>query len=126
VRRIHLTPRLTPHVRHVAKYIDVPVSERHAFVFWRDGSPTGQRARTLREFVAAVEQSPATALDGHLRRRDFSRWVADVFGDYPMAKTLRQIEEAYRSNGKADTTTSLVQAIRERYEFVEPVPGVEG
>jgi hypothetical protein len=126
VRRIRLAPRLTPHVRHMAKYIDLPVPEGRAFVFWHDGSPTGQRARTLREFVAAVEQLPAPAQDGHLRRHDFSRWVADVFGDYPLAKTLRQLEEAYRGTSKDDTTTSLVQAIRARYEFTDPVSGADG
>ena len=41
VRRIRLSPRLTPHVRHLSKYIDIPVPESRAFVFWRDGSPTG-------------------------------------------------------------------------------------
>jgi hydroxymethylpyrimidine pyrophosphatase-like HAD family hydrolase len=120
VRRFRLAPRLTPHVRHLAKYIDLPVPEGRAFVFWRDGSPTGQRARTLREFVAVVEQSPAKAWDGHLRRRDFSQWIADVFGDYPLAKTLRQIEDSYRSQGNSDVASSLVQAIRKRYELIDP------
>jgi hydroxymethylpyrimidine pyrophosphatase-like HAD family hydrolase len=122
VRRIRLVPRLTPHVRHLAKYIDLPVPEGRAFVFWRDNSLTGQRAQTLREFVAVVEQSPLASLDGHLRRRDFSRWIANVFGDYPLAKTLRQIEDTYRSDGAPDTASSLVQAIRERYELIYPVP----
>ncbi len=93
VRRIRLAPRLTPHVRHLAKYVDLPVSEGHAFVFWRDGAPSGEQARTLREFVSILEQSNLKALDGHLRRSDFSRWIAGVFGDYPLAKTIRQIED---------------------------------
>jgi hydroxymethylpyrimidine pyrophosphatase-like HAD family hydrolase len=122
VRRIRLAPRLTPHVRHFAKYIDLPVPERRAFVFWRDGSPTGTRALTLREFVAAVGQLPATALDGHLRRHDFSRWIADVFGDYPLAKTLRKLEDNYRSGDEPDVVSNLVHAIRERYELIDPAP----
>jgi hydroxymethylpyrimidine pyrophosphatase-like HAD family hydrolase len=122
VRRIRLAPRLTPHVRHLAKYVDLPVSEGHAFVFWRSGSPFGGRARTLREFVSIVEHSPATALGGHLRRRDFSSWIAGVFGDYPLAKTLRRIEDGYRTVATPDVVSSLVQAIRARYEFIGSGP----
>jgi hydroxymethylpyrimidine pyrophosphatase-like HAD family hydrolase len=120
VRRIRLAPRLTPHVRHMAKYIDIPVSEGSAFVFWRDGAPTGQRARTLREFVAVVEESPAADFDDHLRRGDFSSWIAKVFGDYPLASTIRQIEDHYRADSLSGVAASLVQAIRSRYEFIEP------
>lgn len=120
VRRIRLAPRLTPHVRHFSKYIDLPVPEGRAFVFWCDGAPSGMRALTLRDFVAAVEQLPATALDGHLRRHDFSRWIRDVFGDYPLANNLRKLEDDYRSAGEPDIVSSLVHAIRERYEFIAP------
>ena len=117
VRRIRLTPRLTPHIRHLSKYLDIPVPEGQAFVFWRDGSPSGLRARTLCEFVEIAERSPAVAFAGHLRRHDFSRWIAEVFGDYPLAKTVRQLEDNYRSGGMSD----VVQAIRRRYEFVDPI-----
>ena len=125
VRRIRLSPRLTPHVRHLAKYIDLPVSEGHAFVFWRDGSP-GPRARTLREFVSIVEHFPVTALDGHFQRHDFSNWIMGVFGDYPLAKTLRQIEDDYLAEVKLDVTLSLAQAVRARYELIDPGADLNG
>ena len=125
-RRIRLAPRLTPHVRHLAKYIDIPVAERRAFVFWLNGSPTGLRARTLREFVTALEQSPAVAIDGHLRRGDFSRWIANVFGDYPLASAIRRLEGDYSTRGGAPTAESVVQAVRSRYEFIDPVPSSQG
>ena len=125
VRRIRLSPRLTPHVRHLAKYIDLPVSEGHAFVFWRDGLP-GRRARTLREFVSIAEHSPVTALNGHFQRHDFSNWIMGVFGDYPLAKTLRQIEDDYLAGGKCDATSSLARAIRARYELIDPGQEMNG
>jgi hydroxymethylpyrimidine pyrophosphatase-like HAD family hydrolase len=121
VRRIRLSPRLTPHVRHLAKYVDLPVSEGHAFVFWRDGSP-GRRARTLREFVSIMEHFPVTALDGHFQRHDFSNWIMGVFGDYPLAKTLRQIEDDYLAGVRLDVTWSLARAVRARYELIDPGP----
>jgi hypothetical protein len=118
VRRIRLAPRLTPHVRHFAKYIDVPVPESRAFVFWQDGSPTGKRARTLREFTGLIENAPAGALDGHLRRSDFSRWVAEVFGDFPLARTIKQIEDDYKTGSVADVAAAFVQVVRSRYDFI--------
>lgn len=123
VRRIRLSPRLTPHVRHLSKYIDIPVPDGRAFVFWRDGSPTGLRARTLREFVGVLEQFPAAAFDGHLRRSDFSNWIANVFGDYPLASAVSKVEDDYRKGGISDVATSLLEAIRSRYEFIEPAIG---
>ncbi len=127
VRRIRLAPRLTPHVRHFTKYIDLPVPEGRAFVFWRDGVPTGRRAQTLREFVSVVEQSPIAVLDGHLRRHDFSRWIADALGDYPLGQTLRQLEDRYvAADNVPGVQSGILQAIRARYDLLDPVSGSEG
>lgn len=120
-RHIRLAPRLTPHVRHFAKYIDIPVPEARAFLFWRAGSPTGPRVRTLREFVAGVEQIPTPALEGHLRRRDFSKWIAGVFGDYPLANSVRALEDEYSAGSGADISARLGEVIRARYEFIDPL-----
>lgn len=50
--------RLTPHVRHRQKYVDVPVSEQRAFVF-----TNAIRVRTLRSFVRHLESQPLQALE---------------------------------------------------------------
>ncbi|MEZ5316894.1 MAG: HAD hydrolase family protein [Vicinamibacterales bacterium] len=120
-RRIRLTPRLTPHVRHEAKYVDIPVPESRAFVFWQDGARNGRRARTLREFVTAIEASSRDTSAGHLRRGDFSRWIAEVFGDYPLARTVRQMEQDYREGRTAGLPGEIARAIRARYELVDPL-----
>jgi hydroxymethylpyrimidine pyrophosphatase-like HAD family hydrolase len=115
VRRIHLIPRLTSHVRHRAKYIDVPVAPRLAFVFTVDGQPTGGKARTLAEFVDVVSTLHTDVLDGHLRRRDFSSWIADVYGDQPLARALVEIEEAYVIGHLLDPAERIAEVVRERY-----------
>lgn len=119
IRRITLAPRLTPHVRHQAKYIDVPVIDAHAFVVWIDDTRPSRRIRTLRGLVDLLEAVGPRAIDGHLRRHDFSRWIADVFGDYPLAETVRGLEREHGSGDRPDPTDVIAQAIRSRYEFLE-------
>jgi hypothetical protein len=123
ITRIQLAPRLTPHVRHQAKYIDVPVVDSMAFVVWRNGSAAGRRIHTLREFVDVLETTPTSLLKGHLLRHDFSRWIADVFGDYPLAETIREIEATFRRGECSDPTEGMARAVRSRYEFVETTLG---
>jgi hypothetical protein len=57
VRRIRLAPRLTPHVRHLSKYIDIPIPESRAFLFWR--------AHTAKE---AGSHSARSRVSGHFGR----------------------------------------------------------
>lgn len=123
IRRLHLTPRLTKHVRHHTKYIDVPVSAANAFVFWRNGKLSEMRARTLRDFVTILEQESAASLDGHFRKHDFSNWISNVFGDLTLATEMRSIEEDYRHGRSNDAIACLTRAVRNRYEFLDPIPG---
>ena len=112
LRLFTVAARLTPHVRHRQKYVDVPVSAAHAFVF----SPT-LRAATLRELVRELERQSPKALVPFVERRDFSRWVRDVFGDHVLAAELRAIEVRYRGAGDGDAVPTLVDAIRARYDL---------
>ena len=91
-----IAPRLTPHVRHREKYVDVPVSSHHAFVFAANGRPA-HRIRTLRQFVSELESAPRASLAAYIARGDFSRWIGDVFGDRALADELRLLEERHRA-----------------------------
>ena len=104
-------------MRHRAKYLEVPLPEERAFVFTHYGQPFGPRARTLKEFVTMQQRLPVAALEDHAQRGDFSRWVADVFGDQPLAAAIRKIEKQYRRGGVANLSESLIKPIRERYEL---------
>lgn len=123
--RIHLAPRLTPHVRHVAKYVDIPVSESERFVFWRGNGPSGQYARTLRQLVAILENGDPAAFERHLRQHDFSRWIVDVFGDYPLARAVATAEEHCQKDGPRASVHELSEAIRARYDLVDSLNGVK-
>jgi len=110
-------PRLTPHVRHRVKYLDVSVSEGHGFVFTSNGSPVGPSARTLREFVSALTTLPPQVLGGHANRGDFSSWILDVFSDHPLSSSVHKVEEQYRLGLVRDLAHALAALIRERYDL---------
>jgi hypothetical protein len=65
LRRVHLGLRVTHHVRHREKYVDVPVAETRAFVFTSNQTANGARATTLREFAEALDTHPSRCLEGH-------------------------------------------------------------
>jgi hypothetical protein len=115
-RRFMLAPRLTDHVRHRRKYIDMPIGDAQAFVF-ADGGRSGPRARTLREFVELLPILSAPALAGHLRRHDFSRWLNDVFRDRQLALRVRSLEQRIVTDEASEVARALGQAIRARYEL---------
>jgi hydroxymethylpyrimidine pyrophosphatase-like HAD family hydrolase len=123
VQRIQLAPRLTPHIRHFTKYVDIPVPESRAFVFAPQGQCGERRAGTLRQLVCEIEDAAPAALDGYLQRSDFSRWIADVFGDYPLANSVAALEAAHRVERGSETPRLVAQAIRRRYELASPATG---
>lgn len=115
VCRFQLAPRLTSHVRHRTKYLDMPVADAQAFVFTDNGRP-GARARTLKEFIGLLTALPPGRVAGHLRRHDFSRWIDQVFRDHPLAAFLRRVEARAESDEARDVAEAIGQAIRARYE----------
>jgi hydroxymethylpyrimidine pyrophosphatase-like HAD family hydrolase len=117
LRLFTIAPRLTPHVRHREKYVDIPVAEEHAFVFPADHEGQLRRVGTLREFVAQLERMPPPALEPYVRRSDFSRWIDEVFGDHVLATDLRVIEEQHRRGPRGDTVAAMIASIRGRYDL---------
>lgn len=122
LRFLTIARRLTPHVRHRQKYVDVPVSDRRAFVF---STAPLVRARTLRQLVAELEQQAAATLAPFVERGDFSRWIRDVFGDHALAAELQAIEARDRGTAGPGSIPALTDAIRARYDLREdPLDGI--
>jgi hypothetical protein len=110
--------RLTLHVRHRQKYVDVPVTDSHAFVF-TNRSAMGVRAHTLREFVAELERIDIQQADPYLRRGDFARWIGDVFGDHALARELQRGQRRYVLAKYDDVLDEIIAAIRSRYDLAK-------
>jgi hydroxymethylpyrimidine pyrophosphatase-like HAD family hydrolase len=119
LQKFTIGERLTPHVRHRQKYVDVPVPDSRAFVFGSDGRSLKARAHTLREFVAVLDRLDARAADGYLRRSDFSRWMAGVFGDHALAREIQEYERQYVQSDSGDTLHRIATSIRSRYELTD-------
>ena len=117
LRRIHLGLRLTHHVRHREKYVDVPVPETRGFVFSNRNVPNGLRATTLKEFVAGLDAVPADVLEAHARRSDFSRWLREVFGDYTLALEVHALEGRSKDDRDPSAVAAIASAIRGRYDL---------
>ncbi len=115
LQRFSLLPRLAAHVRHRDKYFDFEVSPEQAFVFTENGKPIGPPARSLKEFAALIQGSPASSVGDRGRRGDFSRWVGDVFQDHPLASDIRKVEQRYRLSRLGDVRQPIASLILERY-----------
>ena len=116
VRRFQIAPRLTSHVRHRTKYLDMPIADSLAFVFTGNGVP-GPRARSLKDFVDLLGHVPDGDLLPHLRRHDFSRWLEHVFRDCPLATHVKGIETRAAADRPRDLVNEISQAVRARYEI---------
>ncbi len=118
LRRFHVAPRLTQHVRHRTKYFYVPVAAENVFVFTDNGRPFGESAATLLELAGSVQRLALNVIEGHVRRHDFSTWIANLFGDKALANTVRELESQHRANGTVETfRNELAAAIEARYEI---------
>jgi hypothetical protein len=113
-----IAPRLTEHVRHRQKYLDIPVADRYAFVFTSHNRAIGCKVQTLTEFGAFLSECPPPVLAGHLDRGDVSRWVGDVFGDHVLAGRIRELEQLHRMGRPLDAADALRQLVDERFTRV--------
>jgi hypothetical protein len=115
--KFKLFPRLTSHVRHKAKYLDVQLLVEQGFWFTDESATVAGPARTLKDFLTLLELVPPGVLTGHALRGDYSRWVADVFHDHALASEIRKVEQRFRLGHIHDLTAAITKLIQERYEF---------
>ena len=119
LRLFTIAPRLTPHVRHREKYVDVPVSAHRAFVFNANGQPA-HRVRTLRQFVSELEAHAGAAAWRGTSCAAISRAGSrDVFGDRALADELRALEQRYRTGSRDETLPEMASAVRGRYDLLD-------
>ena len=112
--------RVTPHLRHEHKYDQAGVEPARQFRFCTEpGTPTGAVAANLTQLEAELAQCDEGVLRHHCPGHDFSRWVADVFHERPLAASLASAETSLtcRSPGAVveQVRLALIAALQDRH-----------
>jgi hypothetical protein len=111
-------PRETAHMRHWHKYSDGQLSAGRRFYFRQNrDTPTGTSAASIGELERELRYGDDAIVAHHSQQADFSRWVAGVLGDPPLAAAIAEVEDHVRSGtaSAADGRRRLISAIHDRY-----------
>jgi hydroxymethylpyrimidine pyrophosphatase-like HAD family hydrolase len=117
-RAFTIAARRTGHVRHSHKYADVSLPNERRFYFRPTDGHTIPAAGTMHEFRTAIGYLDSRALQYHLERGDFSRWLGDTVADMDLAAQVAAWEDKLVARRAADLQQirrQLIHAIEERY-----------
>jgi hydroxymethylpyrimidine pyrophosphatase-like HAD family hydrolase len=106
--------RRVPHIRHLHKYVRVPLTRDKWFVFRTPDGAYQMAAANLSEFAQAIERAPSASLAYHLERGDFARWLAEVLHDVELSRQVRKL--ARRRLAADDVRRELRIVVSRRYE----------
>jgi hypothetical protein len=89
-RQIRLRPsaRRVPHIRHLYKYLDLPLPKHKRFAFRTAQAYLGIEAASLFEFKELLSQLPLDSITYHHERDDFAKWVRNALDDEILARHL--------------------------------------
>jgi hypothetical protein len=113
--------RRVQHIRHLYKYLDVPLPRHKRFYFRDERGYLGQEAASLLEFRQALASLPVDSLLYHHGRSDFARWVREALDDAELAEQLRRLD-GRQWEGEA-LREALVAQVTERFNRLREGPG---
>lgn len=117
-RAFAVAERRTAHVRHRHKYADVALPRERRFYFHSVDGQSIAPAGTMEEFGAALRRLTPQALEFHLERGDFSRWLERIINDRKLAAEVASWEDemaAHRAAEVERVRQQLIRAVRDRY-----------
>ena len=97
--------RRVPHVRHLYKYLDIPLPPGKRFVFCTEKGYVGIEAASLYELCRLIPTLPLENLEYHDHREDFVKWAESTLGDAALASftpAFRAISSPYHANIPSD------------------------
>ncbi|MDH4251235.1 MAG: HAD hydrolase family protein [Nitrospira sp.] len=116
VVRMRPAIRRVPHVRHLYKYLDVPLPPGKRFVFRTEKGHLGLEAASLYELSHVIPTLPLESLEYHDRREDFVKWAESTLGDAGLASRLRKV--ANRRYQGEELREALDQVVSTHYEEI--------
>ncbi|MBK9129860.1 MAG: HAD hydrolase family protein [Phycisphaerales bacterium] len=119
LRRFRIAPRLTHHVRHRHKYMDMPVGSEVAFRFVPRGGASGPVVHSLQEMIDALSSTRTDSIVDHIHRGDLSRWIGDVLRDTVLAREVAGHEERFRLGTLPDFNGAVIHAVHGRYRVTD-------
>jgi len=108
--------RRVPHVRHLYKYLDIPLPPGKRFVFRTEKGQLGIEAASLYELSRLIPTIPTESLEYHDRREDFVKWAEGTLGDGGLASRLRKV--ANRRYQGEELREALHQVVSTHYEEI--------
>ncbi|MBI3808374.1 MAG: HAD-IIB family hydrolase [Nitrospirae bacterium] len=108
--------RRVPHIRHLYKYLDVPLPPGKRFSFRTEKGHLGIEAASLYELSRLIPTLPLESLEYHDRREDFVKWADWTLGDGGLAARLRKV--ANRRYQGDELREALNQVVSMHYEEI--------
>jgi hypothetical protein len=109
-------PKKSPLTTETVQRMLRKVPSQEAFYFSRGiGDYTGQAATTLTEFAEMLRTVDSKAIEFHMERKDFERWIRNVFGDEELAQTVSRIAGSHEKNRRKElvmVTTKRLDELR--------------
>lgn len=101
--------RRVPHVRHLYKYLDIPLPQGKRFSFRTEKGYLGIEAASLYELSSLIPTLPLESLEYHDRRDDFVKWADWTLGDGGLAARLRKLTNRhYQGEELREALTKVV------------------
>jgi hydroxymethylpyrimidine pyrophosphatase-like HAD family hydrolase len=116
--RLRLAPRRLTHVRHLYKYLDVPLPKQKRFYFHTSEGSLGLEVASLFEFKEALASVPVESLVYHQERGDFAAWVTGALHDEVLTNHLQKLAHRENLTGEA-LRQALSRHVSARYEEIQ-------
>lgn len=98
------------------------LGNEEAFRFYEDvGKPTGESARSLRDFLERIESVKLESLIFHLTRNDFKNWVENTLEDSELARRLEKIPVAHNDRLRKKICSTVRNRLKELEKTTDSV-----